>query len=67
MAPRKAETTERINVFFSPSTIEQLREAAEDRGATVSGLVRKIVMDWLREEEKREQRDQIDRKRSISD
>ena len=56
MAPRQAENTERINVFFSPSAIEQLREAAEDRGATVSGLVRKIVLDWLRKE-RDEQRD----------
>lgn len=57
MAPRKAENSERINVFFSPAIVEQLREAAEERGGTVSGLVRKIVLDWLRKEERDEQRD----------
>jgi hypothetical protein len=51
MAPKKAENSERINVFFSPSAIEQLREAADERGATISGLVRMIVTSWLRKEE----------------
>lgn len=50
MSPRKPDNSERINVFFSPSVVEALREAAEDRGATVSGLVRMIVLDWLRRE-----------------
>jgi hypothetical protein len=56
MAPRKAENSERINVFFSPSAIEQLREAADERGATVSGLIRMIVTIWLRKEEEEKER-----------
>ena len=56
MAPRKAENSERINVFFSPSAIEQLREAADERGATVSGLIRMIVTTWLRKEEEEKER-----------
>ena len=51
MSPRIKENTERINVFFSPSAIDQLREAAEARGTTVSGMVRMIVLEWLRKEE----------------
>lgn len=50
MAPRKIENTERVNVFFSPSILAQLRDAADERGATVSGLIRMIVLDWLRKE-----------------
>ena len=57
MSPRKPDNSERINVFFSPSVVEALREAAENRGATVSGLIRMIVLDWLRREERDEQRD----------
>ena len=56
MAPRKAENSERINVFFSPSAIEHLREAADERGATVSGLIRMIVTTWLRKEEEEKER-----------
>ena len=56
MAPRKAENSERINVFFSPSAIEQLREAADERGATVSGHIRMIVTTLLRKEEEEKER-----------
>lgn len=56
MSPRMKENTERINVFFSPMTLEQLRVAADARGATVSGLVRMIVLDWLRKETGKEER-----------
>lgn len=57
MAPRKPDNSERINVFFSPSVVDDLREEADMRGTTVSGLVRMIVLEWLRKEEKGEHRD----------
>ena len=49
MAPAKAENTVRVPVLFSPSVADQLKEAAKERGMSVSGLVRMIVMEWLRE------------------
>lgn len=48
MAPKKVENTERINVFFSPAILERLKQEASYRGMTVSGLVRMIVMEWLK-------------------
>lgn len=57
MSPRTKENSERINVFFSPSIVEQLRKAAEERGASVSGLVRMIVLNWLRAEEEKHAQD----------
>lgn len=50
MSPRKAENTVRVNVFFSPSIYGQLYDAANERGASVSGLIRMIVIGWLRKE-----------------
>ena len=55
MSPRIKENTERINVFFTPSAIDKLRNAADERGTTVSGLIRMIVLDWLRKESGREE------------
>lgn len=49
MSPRPKANSERINVFFSPSVVEQLRELAEQKGTTVSGMVRMIVLDYLAE------------------
>ena len=48
MAPAKAENTVRVPVLFSPSIADQLKEAAKERGMSVSGLVRMIVMEWLK-------------------
>lgn len=48
MAPAKAENTARVPVLFSPSVADQLKEAAKERGMSVSGLVRMIVMEWLK-------------------
>lgn len=54
MSPRKVDNSERINVFFSPVVLEKLRIEASDRGTTVSGMVRMIVLDWLRKEDERD-------------
>jgi predicted DNA binding CopG/RHH family protein len=48
MSPKSLENTERINVFFSPAVLDRLKQEAAERGMTVSGLVRMIVMEWLK-------------------
>lgn len=49
MSPKSPENSERINVFFSPAVLDRLKAEAVERGMTVSGLVRVIVMEWLKE------------------
>jgi predicted DNA binding CopG/RHH family protein len=48
MSPKSPENTERINVFFSKAVLERLKSEATERGMTVSGFVRMIVMEWLK-------------------
>lgn len=50
MSPKSKENTERINVFFSAETLERLKAEASERGMSVSGLVRMIVLEWLKGE-----------------
>lgn len=52
MSPKSLENSERINVFFSPAVLDRLKQEAAERGMTVSGLVRMIVMEWLKGVEK---------------
>ena len=47
MAPRPVANSERTNVFFSPETMEKLRELANEKGTSVSGLIRMIVLEYL--------------------
>lgn len=47
MSPRPKSNSERTNVFFSPETMEQLRDIAERKGTSVSGLIRMIVLEYL--------------------
>ena len=54
MSPKSPENTERINVFFSKAVLEQLKGEAKERGMTVSGFVRMIVLEWLKGCGKRE-------------
>ena len=48
MSPKSKENTERINVFFSEDALERLKTEASERGMSVSGLVRMIVLEWLK-------------------
>lgn len=48
MSPKSPENTERINVFFSTAVLDRLKQESAERGMTVSGLVRMIVMEWLK-------------------
>lgn len=56
MSPKSPNNTERINVFFSKAVLDKLKNDALSRGMTVSGLVRMIVMEWLKEVSKHEVR-----------
>lgn len=47
MSPRPKANSERTNVFFSPETMETLRVLAEEKGTSVSGLIRMIVLEYL--------------------
>lgn len=47
MSPRPKANSERANVFFSPEVMEQLRIIAEEKGTSVSGLIRMIVLEYL--------------------
>ena len=45
MSPREKEFTERINVFFTPEQMEQVKREANDVGLTISAYVRMAVME----------------------
>lgn len=47
MSPREKANTERINVFFSSDVLQKLKDEANAKGTSVSGLVRMIVLEYL--------------------
>lgn len=47
MSPRPKANSERTNVFFSSDVMKTLREKAEEKGMSVSGLIRMIVLEYL--------------------
>lgn len=47
MSPREKANSERINVFFAKEVVENLKELASQKGTSVSGLVRMIVLEYL--------------------
>lgn len=49
MSPRPKANSERTNVFFSPDVMNKLRTIAEEKGTSVSGLIRMIVLEYLAE------------------
>lgn len=44
MSPRKKEYTERINVFFTPEQLKQVKAEADKSGLTVSAYVRMMAI-----------------------
>lgn len=52
MSPRPKANSERTNVFFSPEIMEELRKIAVEKGTSVSGLIRMIVLDYLAKNKK---------------
>ncbi len=47
MSPRPKANSERTYVFFSPDVMKTLREKAVEKGTSVSGLIRMIVLEYL--------------------
>lgn len=47
MSPRPKANSERINVFFSDDALQKLKALANEKGTSVSGLVRMIVLEYL--------------------
>ncbi len=47
MSPRPKANSERTNVFFPPEVMKELREMAEKKGTSVSGMIRMIVLEYL--------------------
>ena len=47
MSPRPKANSERTNVFFSPDVMEKLKTIALEKGTSVSGLIRMIVLEYL--------------------
>lgn len=47
MSPREKANSERINVFFSEEVVAKLKQIALEKGTSVSGLVRMIVLEYL--------------------
>lgn len=47
MSPREKANSERINVFFSEEVVGELKRIAAEKGTSVSGLVRMIVLEYL--------------------
>lgn len=45
--PKQKGNTERINIFISAETLEKLRMEASEKGTSVSGLVRMIVLEHI--------------------
>lgn len=52
VSPRPKANSERTNVFFSPEIMEELRKIAGEKGTSVSGLIRMIVLDYLAKNKK---------------
>ena len=50
VSPKQKANSERTNVFFSPDVMETLRELAKEKGTSVSGLNRMIVLEYLAKE-----------------
>lgn len=47
VSPRPKANTERTNVFFSQEVMEELRELSKEKGMSVSGFIRMIVLEYL--------------------
>lgn len=52
MSPKQKQHTERINVFFSPEQLEQIKANADRLGISVSAYVRMVVIKELEVEKK---------------
>lgn len=46
---REPKNTARLTILLPPDVLEALQRSADQMGTTVSGLLRMIALDWLRE------------------
>ena len=47
---RPVENSERINTFVTPDVLEKLKQIAMSKGMSVSGLIRMIILDYIKTE-----------------
>jgi hypothetical protein len=47
LTPRGKANTERVNVFLSKEALQKLQTEADQKGTSISGLVRMIVLEHL--------------------
>ena len=47
VSPKGSINTERVNVFFSPEAVKKLKELADEKGTTLSGIIRMITLEYL--------------------
>lgn len=47
MSPRESGNTEKVQVFFSKETLSQLKQESQEKGISVSGMVRMIVLQYF--------------------
>lgn len=52
MSPREKQNTERTYVFLPPEMLKSLKKEADEKGTSVSGLIRMIVLEHERQKEK---------------
>ena len=45
---KQKENTERINIFLSPKIVEKLKLSASEKGMTVSGFIRLIILEYFK-------------------
>jgi len=50
ISPREKQSTEKVSIFLSPEHLSSIRTEAEQKGTTVSGLIRMIVIEHLNKE-----------------
>ena len=45
---RPVENSERVNTFVTPEVLEKLKQIAQSKGMSVSGLIRMIILDYIK-------------------
>lgn len=45
MSPKPVENTERVSTYISKEQLERLREQAQNKGMTVSGYIRLLIIE----------------------
>lgn len=52
MSPKEKKNTVQIRVFIPPETYEQMQEEAEEKGTTISGLTRMVLLERYSKKQK---------------